>query len=83
VAYWASEQRSPRPQYVVPGPDGTWRLSTPGRGPSPPARTRAARQAPPPRPAQALTTGGAARPRTGPQEAREEGPAQAAKKANP
>ena len=29
VTYWAAEQRSTTPQYVVPAPDGAWRLSYP------------------------------------------------------
>ena len=31
VSYWAAQKRSPAPQYVVPGPGGTWRLTTPGQ----------------------------------------------------
>jgi len=30
VPYWAAQQRSTRPQYVIEGPLGTWELITPG-----------------------------------------------------
>ncbi len=31
VAYWAAQRRSLAPHYVVAGPGGTWRLTTPGQ----------------------------------------------------
>ena len=34
VAFWAAPHRSVAPRYVVPGPESTWRLTTPATGPS-------------------------------------------------
>jgi hypothetical protein len=31
VAYWGAQERSRSPQYVLAGPDGTWRLTAPGQ----------------------------------------------------
>lgn len=42
VAYCAAQQRSTAPLYVVPGPGGTWRLTTPGQSTQPPGKAHKA-----------------------------------------